>query len=142
MPLWRVDVAGVSVRFVDAPSKTAACRLVERDLIASLGVTASRAGSHLEDTYAAAGPIQRKRLLAAMDGLTSPATRRSNRLQLDKLQRWLEREEAWIEATVAKAPPPADPEAVARIIVNAEIRHVERNLRHRADGLPASWAHQ
>lgn len=130
MALWRVDVCGVSHRFVEAETKAGAEEQVVRALVKAMDVRASDAGPDLTRAYERAGPLQRKNMLARLDGLTNPQERRSSRLAKRRLERMAERdaeERAWIEGQVQQAPP-MSPEAVEEIVRLLEVRHVEERL--------------
>jgi hypothetical protein len=127
MPLWRVDVGGVSHRYVDAPTRADAVREVEVSLLRAIGVHASPAHHQLARIYEGLGPIQRKNMLAKIDGLTNPRERNSARSAQRQLERLIARnqeEEQWARSALAGAPPisPATADELARL---AEVRHVE-----------------
>jgi hypothetical protein len=130
MTLWRVDVCGVSHRFVEAETKADAEAQVVLALVEALDVRASDAGADLTRAYERAGPLQRKNMLARLDGLTNPRERLSSRTAKRRLERMVARdaeERAWIEGQVAQAPP-MSPEAVDQVVRLLEIRHVEERL--------------
>lgn len=130
MTLWRVDVCGVSHRFVEAGTKAEAEAQVVRALVEALDVRASDAGADLTRAYERAGPLQRKNMLARLDGLTNPRERQSSRSAKRRLERMAERdadERAWVEGQVEQAPP-MSPEAVDQIVRLLEVQHVEERL--------------
>lgn len=91
---------------------------------------ASDAGADLRRAYERAGPLQRKNMLARLDGLTNPRERQSSRSAKRRLERMAERdaqERAWIERQVEQAPP-VSPDAVLQIVRLLEVRHVEERL--------------
>lgn len=63
-PLWRVDVSGVSHRFVEVETKEEAVAEVEQSLIRAMNVHAPPAHCRLAAIYEALGPIQRRNVLA------------------------------------------------------------------------------
>lgn len=66
--LWRVDVLGISHRFVEAESQVEAESIVRDQILHALDIEASLADPTLSSMFKASGPIQKKRLIAAMDG--------------------------------------------------------------------------
>src|SRR4051812_22039446 len=89
MALWRVDVAGVSHRFVDAENREDAVASVISAILDTLDVRATPARSAVARLYESSGPIQQRRLIDAMDGLTPPGGLRSARLARRRLARQL-----------------------------------------------------
>lgn len=136
MALYRVQVAGVSQRYVDAQSPAEAVELVSEAVLRSLHVTAYPAAKVLADDYEASGPIRRKRLLAALDGLDSPVARRSARGDIHRLYTLLAYDaevRAWVTQQVAHAPPVPNPDVLERLLLSTELEAVERQralLRH------------
>lgn len=72
MTLWRVDVCGVSHRFVEAETKAQAMAAVEAVIVRSLDLRAEVAASGLRKYFEHLGPIQRRNLLAALADLRAP----------------------------------------------------------------------
>lgn len=131
--LWRVDVLGISHRFVDAETQGEAETFVRDQILGALDLQAQAADSHLTATYDQSGPIQRKRLLAAMDGLTSPRTRRDigqARRQLNRIIRLDDEARQWADSHEPPTPPPVDPLMIDRLIKHAEVARIESNLSH------------
>ena len=131
MALWRVDVAGLSHRFVEADSAVEAERTVAEAILRGMDIRATKPNTALTSTYETAGPIQRARLLAAMDGLTKPSSRSSvanARRRLERLIRWEEERQAWVDARLASAPPAPDPHVIDELLAAQELLHIERNL--------------
>ena len=127
MTLWRVDVSGVSHRFVEAESKTEAVDAVKQALVDAMDIRATDAGAALNRAYESAGPLQRKNLLARLDGLTNPQERQSSRSARRRLEREVARADAEAELRaehVRKAPPMA-PGAVDSIVRLLEVKHIE-----------------
>lgn len=129
MPLWRVDVGGVSHRFVEAATKKAAVEQVERALLDAMDIRATAADPHVTATYHQLGPIQRKNMLVRLDGLTNPQERQQSKAAQRRLARLLElekQEAAWVASALAGAPPvsPAAADELARLLA---VKHVERN---------------
>lgn len=87
MGLWRVDVAGVSTRLVEAESKKAAREAVRDAIIDALDIQASLAPQRIAAFYGSLGPLQKKSFLAATDGLSSPTSRRSASAARRRLER-------------------------------------------------------
>lgn len=130
MALWRVDVCGLAHRFVDADTKKHAEKLVTEALVAALDIRASKAHRWLAEAYASAGPIQRKNLLAHVDGLTNPRERqdaRSARRRLARLMKRDQEERSWLRSQV-EASPPVSPELADEVARLLAITHVERSF--------------
>lgn len=128
--LWRVDVLGISHRFIQAESQKEAETVVRDQILAALDVEASRADPTLSTMYAKAGPIQRKRLIAAMDGLRSPShlkTARQARRHLNRIVRDDEAAQAWARQHLDSSPP-VDPVHLDELIKHSEVRRIESNL--------------
>jgi hypothetical protein len=124
MNLWRVDVGGVSHRFVEAESRAQAKQLVTASLLEGLDVVATPAHRVITQTYDAMGPRQRKRMLAALDGLASPRAERQGKAARRALARLVKFDlELRASAKAGNARQrPADPEVIAALL-----RHVEAN---------------
>lgn len=132
MPLWRVDINQIAHRFVEADTAESAQADVTESLVSAMDLKVAPAETTLAHAYAGAGPIQRKRMLAALDGLVHPhrsardmrADRRrlARRVLADMEQR------AWAKRQVAGSPPLADPEAVARLLQSVEVSRMEGNM--------------
>lgn len=130
MALWRVDVNGLSHRYVEAESRDDAVELVRAAVLREIDLRASAAPSELARRFDAASPLQGKRLLAAMDGLTSPVSKRSSagaRRALERLAKHQDELNEWVKSASASAPP-ASPEIVDRLVKWGEVEYVERNL--------------
>jgi hypothetical protein len=139
MTLWRVDVCGISHRYVAAESKEDAADQVRDALIAAIDLHADKADASISRAFSKAGPVQKRGMLARLDGLTNPRERRSAKGTKRRLERALERaeaEQAWIEDALGSAPP-LSPEVVDRLVTLLEVRHVEESF----DRLP-SWDRQ
>lgn len=132
MGLWRVEVAGVSHRYVEAESAEDAEVQVADSIMKALSLHATVANRALSDRFASAGPLTRKRLLASMDGLISPRSRQDVRRELRRLQRLIQFDQdaaAWATARTANAPMPGpDPRIIERLVKSSEVAHIERNL--------------
>lgn len=134
--LWRVDVLGVSHRYVEAETQSEAEELVRDQILAAIDVRAHEADGHLAAMYEQSGPRQRKRLLVAMDGLRSPRTAMDIghvRRQLNRIIQMDEEAHRWAKRHIASSPPPPDPLVIDRLIKHAEVERIERNVRHLRD---------
>jgi hypothetical protein len=130
MTLWRVDVCGVSHRFVDAESKDQAEALVVHALVEAMDVRATRAEPSLARAFEFAGPIRRRTILAYVDGLTNPQERRTAKAARRRLARLIKyelQERDWIREQ-ARQTPPLSPDAVDALVRLQEVLHVERNF--------------
>lgn len=139
MPLWRVDVSGVSHRYVEAETKDEAVFQVEQALIRAMNIRATPAHPNLKETYVALGPLQRKNLLASIEGLTNPQERQRSKAAKRRLERLVKREQEeaeWKRSARAKVPP-MSPELADEIARMLELRHIERNY----DRLPEWGRH-
>lgn len=128
MSLWRVDVAGVSHRFVEASTAEEATSLVKTALVASLDVRASPAPAVIARMYDDAGLVGRKRVIAALDGLTPPSGIRDAKNARRRLARQIRYDRAlrdWVKAKTSTAPRVADPELLARLLTRTEGVHGE-----------------
>jgi hypothetical protein len=133
MALWRVEVGGVSHRYVDAATMGEALDIVREDILKGLRLHVSPARDDLAKQYEALGPVKKKHLLASLDGLISPASRRevgNVRSQLRRLENWRAEADEWVRRKVEEAPrlPPPDPLVLDSLVKYVEIDHVERNL--------------
>lgn len=140
MSLWRVDIAGVSHRYVAAPSPEEAVDQVTDAIARGLDIRSSPAERVFAEAHAAAGPLVRKRILAALDGLNSPRSRSEigqARAQLSRLLRWKEEAKAWARDRASESPGPPDPLELDRLVKLTELAHLERQrgLLRRA-GIP------
>jgi hypothetical protein len=143
MTLWRVDVCGVSHRFVEADSSEEAKALVREAFIAALALTAAPANATISKAYESATSVQKRNLLARIDGLVNPRERASAKSAIERLERLIEfseREQEWIKTQVEGAPP-MSPETAAKIARLMEIDHVEDNFRKLPDWDPKSPIH-
>ena len=132
MALWRVEVAEVSHRYVEADTAAHAEQIVREAVIAGLEITASTAGRELSRVYEESGPLRRKKLLASMDGLISPSSRREvrrERRRLERVVKWEEETQAWIKTQPPTNVPVPDPLMLERLARLNEIRHIEANMR-------------
>jgi hypothetical protein len=107
--------------------------LVRDAVVESLGLRASPANATVSDMYADGGPVQRRNLLAALDGLTSPDSRRNvgrEKARLARLLRWNEDSEVWAKSKIERSPtpPPIDPLRLDAAVRASEVRHVEKNM--------------
>ncbi|HWV76755.1 MAG TPA: hypothetical protein VN027_05520 [Isoptericola sp.] len=127
MTLWRVDVCGVSHRFVEADTKAEAEDAVRQALLDAMDVRATDAGASLTRAYEGAGPHQRKKLLAKLDGLTNPRERQSSRSARRRLEREIKREEAEAEwmAGALRGAPPVSQDVIDLLVRQGEVRHIE-----------------
>lgn len=135
MTLWRVDVAGVSHRYVPAESADAAVASVEQDIVRALDLRATPAPDYLDEAYDGAGPLQRKKMIAAMDGLSSPRTAWNAgmaRRQLNRIVRMDEQAKEWSKGHLRRTPP-VDVIKLDLIVKGIEVQHLERNLQHLDD---------
>jgi hypothetical protein len=133
MTLWRVEVAGVSHRFVDADSKEDAVEMVTRSVLEALDLRVAPAAPVVRQLYAELAPKQRKQMIAALDGLTSVAGRDDARRARRRLARQVKYDFAtreWLRKQVAKAPPIPDPELMRRLLISSEGAHVRRLRQH------------
>lgn len=137
MALWEVDVAGVSRRFVDAPTKESALELVAKDLLAGMTLSARLAPAELDQQYQAKRSLQQKRMIAGLDSLSSRRTPEQLESEIARLQDQLDRKRAWTRSQLDGVPP-ADPARVARILEMIEVDHVRANLQRleRRDARP------
>lgn len=127
--LWRVDICGVSHRYVEVESNQEARQAVVEAPIASFDLRASEAAPWIARAYDKAGPIQRKNMLAQIDGLTNPRERRSARNARRQLERMDERAEAereWVTSATRKAPP-VSPEVADQLAQRAAVYHTEES---------------
>lgn len=127
MALWRVDVCGVSHRFVEAESRAEAEEAVRRALLEAMDIRASDAGRYLGRAFEDAGPLQRKRMLARLDGLTNPRERRSSTSAQRRLERDAARaraEDEWASQSLGSAPP-VSPETLDSIVRLMEVQRIE-----------------
>lgn len=121
-------MCGVSHRFVEADDARGAERAVVEAIVAALDVRADAADPGLRRLYAKAGPLQRKNLLARLDGLTNPSERRSARSAKRRLERMAlfeEQERAWVGEHPG---PPVSPAALDQLVRLLEVRHIEESL--------------
>jgi hypothetical protein len=138
MTLWRVDVAGISHRYVQAETRAEAVDSVASALVAALDLRVQPADRILANFFEASGPQQKKRLLAVLDGLTPPAGRREARLarrRLARLVRYDAEVRAWVKDTLARLPP-VDPEQLAELLGGVELQHIQ-SVKARLRGLQA-----
>jgi hypothetical protein len=139
MPFWRVDVGGVTHRYVSAETRREAEEAVVTSRIASLDVRASPAGVALTRAYESSGPVRRKGMLARLDGLTNPrerASSKSARRRLARLIRFEMQERAWVEEQ-HWASPPLSPGVIDDLVRLQAVVHVEKNF----DRLPEWGRH-
>ena len=134
MTLWHVEVGDISHRYVEADDAEAARAIVRDAIVESLHLQVSPAKKTFANLYEQAGPLTRKRLLASMDGLTSPSSQRDVRSARLALVRLVESEERAAEHArttnvSSPMPPPVDPLVLDRMLKLSELRHVERNLK-------------
>lgn len=144
MPLWRVEVAGVSHRFVEASSEEDAVAVVTQAIVEALDVAATPASPTLASIYEAAGPIKKRNLLAAMDGLTSPRSlddSRRARRQLKRLITFEETSAAWIKKHPNPPLPPVDILEIHRMVKMSEVQHIERAMLRLREGEKRSHLH-
>ncbi len=117
----------MSVRYVEAGSSEEAEAQVADSILGAIDLHSSAAHATIASEYEACGPIQRKNMLAALDGLTEPRTRTTTQRQLRRWQKVLDETETWAAEQVAKAPPP-DPARVEKTLRMIELRRVEENM--------------
>lgn len=132
MVLWRVDVAGVSHRIVEAESKDEAVVAVGAAILDALNLKAAAVDASTERYYAGLSRNRKRTFIASVDGLASPRVRSSRRAARRRLAAWIKydiQEREWLAAATS-AKRPVDPEAAARFIRSVEIERVER-LRSR-----------
>lgn len=142
MTLWRVDVAGVSHRYVDAESKEQAVDVVKRSLLDAIDATATAAPPTIAKIYEGLPPRRRLSHLAALDGLTDPKGLRdaaNARRRLARLIKFEREMREWAARQLADAPRPVDPERVARLLKQVELSRLEA-VRARLEG-PTSEHH-
>lgn len=129
--LWRVDVGGVSHRFVEAGTTQEAIDLVAASLIASFDLRVTRANATLTKVHSDAGPLKKKSLLASLDGLIDPTAHQDARLARRRLARLIRQDcsaRAWLRDQAAKLPPLASPGRIEELVRSAEVHHIERNF--------------
>lgn len=133
MGLWRVDVAGVSHRIVEADSKDEAVAAVGAAVLDALNLRAAAVDAGMQHYYAGLSSSRKRTFIASVDGLASPRIRSSRRAARRRLASWVKydiQEREWI-ASAMPTGRPADPEAVARFIRSVEIERLERiRARH------------
>lgn len=132
MTLWRVQVGGISHRYVNAEDADQATELVRQAIMDSLDLTATKADPIFASTYETSGPVRRKRILAALDGLTSPRSRQDvgiAKRQLARLMRWSDETALWVQDQISDSPPPPDPKTIDQMVTRAEQEHVEGQRR-------------
>jgi hypothetical protein len=120
--LWRVDVSGVSHRFVEAASREEAAQAVRDAVIKELDIRAEPASGTLRQVYRGLPQQRRRRLIEAMDGLAPPRTFRTAKSARRRLAReWRQHlaEKAWIAANMGPARPAA-PEHVDMLLRQME----------------------
>lgn len=73
------------------------------------------------------GALQRKKLLAKLDGLTNPRERQSSRSARRRLEREVEREEMEAEwmAGALRGAPPVSQDAIDLLVRQGEVRRIE-----------------
>lgn len=137
MKLWQVDVAGVSRRYVEANTATEAREMVAESLIAAMHLEARRPPRVVDDRYQAAGPVQRMRMRAALDGLSSNRPTSSTKKEIERLTAQLQQENEW-HARNSRTPSPTDATRVTRVLQMLELEHAQANLQRlsRADPKP------
>ncbi|GAB2759188.1 hypothetical protein GCM10027020_09470 [Nocardioides salsibiostraticola] len=130
MDLWKVEVADVAHRYVEAESADDAALQVSASILAGLNIRATPAQATLARKFRESGPLKRRRLLTAMDGLMTPASKKGLQRERARLERLIRSQEAivlWAEAQPT-LPAPADPLMLEKFVKYAEIEHLERNL--------------
>lgn len=129
MTVWRVEVCGLSHRYFEAESRDDAEEQVRRARLAGLDVRAAPAPREIERAYVTAGPLQRKKLLARLDGLTNPRERQGSRSALRRLERQVERarwEQEWVEGRVRSAAP-VSPDVIDHLMRVLAPQHIEQH---------------
>jgi hypothetical protein len=138
-PLWRVEVAGVSHRYVEADTVDQAVATVRAAIVESFDLQARPASSPIAQVYDELTRSQKKKVLTALDGLISPdglsdakrARRRlARQIKYDSMTR------AWVKSKLATAPPIPDPEVIRRLFIQVEAQHVQ-DVRRRLRDLGA-----
>ncbi len=127
MALWRVDVCGVSHRFVEAATRSEAEDAVRQALVDAMDIRASDAGARLTRAYDGAGPVQRKGLLMRLDGVTNPKERQSSKSAHRRLEREVARQQAereWVAGHLGSAPP-VSPEQIDHLVRVLAMRRIE-----------------
>jgi hypothetical protein len=122
--LWRVDIEGVSTRYVDADTAGQAMDEVTEQLMAAIDIRATPAGSALQRGFDQTGPAQRRRLLDDLDTLTSPRSIRSARAARRRLARQIRfdiQRRAWVMSQLELAQP-IDPESADQLLRSVELR--------------------
>ena len=79
MILWRVDVAGVSHRLVDAETKEEAIAAVAAELLDAVNLRAAAVDAGTQHLYEGLSAARKRTFIASMDGLASPRIRGSRR---------------------------------------------------------------
>jgi hypothetical protein len=133
MGLWRVEVAGVSHRFVEAEDRERAMAVVAEAILEACDLRVTSAAPVVSQLYEGLGPLQRKRMLAALDGLTSPRGLQDAKRARRRLARQVRYDMAtreWARLKVAMAPPIPDPEHMRKLLIGSETAHIAR-LRQR-----------
>lgn len=109
MSLWRVEIAKITQRYVEAATAGEACQIVAIALVADMALTATPASDVLEEQYGRLKTkAHRRMMLAELDGLMSRRTvraRKARRRELERLIESDERDAAWVAAQLAQAPP-------------------------------------
>lgn len=122
MSLWRVEVAGVSHRFVEADTQDQAISSVQEAIVETLDLQAVRAPQAIAHVYDTLSRSQRKRMLGALDGLTAPKGVRDAKRARRRLARQIKYDLAyreWVAGKLATAPPIPDPELIRRLLIGS-----------------------
>jgi hypothetical protein len=125
--LWQVSVGSVSQRFVMASSASEAVESVKMDILRQLEVKAHLPPKELTEFVGALGPHQRRRALAAMDGLNPPSAERGSTALLRRLEHWERTMTEWTEKQVAAAPP-INPLTLERLLKLVELKHQHSSI--------------
>lgn len=123
--LWRVDVAGVSHRFVEAESKQGAIEAVRESIVEAIDIRAEKADPVLRRLYAGLTSHRRRNIVAALDGLATPAAVRHARSARRRLAREVRFDMSirdWVERASSSFRRPVDPEGLSVLL-----RHFEMN---------------
>lgn len=123
MGLWRVEIAKVVHRYVQAADADSAVALVREDLIQAMELRAERADRSLESRVESAPLERRARLLASLNGIaprprleTTPA----RIAWLEEALRQARADQQWLDSQLAAAPPfePERLQAVVRLLAS------------------------
>ncbi len=134
MPLFKVTIAGLVQRYVDAEDASAAVREAEGALLRQCDIRATAAPPEVASLWSRMSSSGRQRLLARLDGLAPPPLRRVAQRRA-RLERLIREEEALQEHANARgaAAPPMSAEVVERVAALVSVfSFVESSRQDRA----------